>query len=349
PDGGTFFYTSNGMRRSYFDTSATAHTLDEPCYVVEPKPLGSALVPNGLPVFTMNYANDDAGDRKLGRDSRLTFTAPADGRYAVRVTDTRGWSGPRFVYALLVRPVLPDFSIQLTGVNPTLSPGASMGFALKADRRDGFEGPIRIDIAGIPEGYFASSPLMVEAGHTLTSGSLHADPNAKADADWSKVTVTATATVGGKEIVHEVNNFGKVTLGPEPKFIVVLEPDQNGKPVMRMLADEKKPLELTITPGQTVKAWLRTVRLGNDALINLDIHNLPHGVIVDDIGLNGVQIREKENERPFFFRAAKWVQDQDRLCHAAVSSARADADSSGLQTSFPILLKVRKDVTVTAK
>jgi hypothetical protein len=349
PDGGTFFYTINGMRRGYFDTSATAHTLDEPCYVVEPKPLGTALVPNGLPVFTLNFANDDSGDRKLGRDSRLTFTAPADGRYAVRVTDTRGWSGPRYVYALNVRPVVPDFSIQLTGANPTLAPGASIGFALKADRRDGFDGPIRVDIGGLPEGFSASSPIILEAGHALASGSLHAAPGAKADADWTKVKITATATIAGKEEVRTVNNFGKVTLGPEAKFILVLEPDQGGKPVMRPVTAGMKPLEITIVPGQTVKAWLRAVRLGGDDLINLDIHGLPHGVIVDDIGLNGVQIREKENERPFFFRAAKWVQDQDRLCHAAVSSARAEADSSGLQTSFPVLLKVRRDVTVTAK
>jgi WD40 repeat protein len=349
PDGGVFFYSSNGMRQAYFDTSATAHTLDEPCYVVEPKPLGTHLVPNGLPVFTLTYANDDSADRKRGRDSSLLFTAPADGRYIVRVTDTRGLGGPRFVYALNVRPVAPDFGIDLAGVNPTVGPGASVGFSLKADRKDGFEGPIRVDIAGVPEGYFVSTPLVLEAGHSLASGSLHASPTAKAEADWSKVTLTATAMVNGHEVKHSINSFGKVTLGSAPKFILVLEPDNNGKPVMRLVADETKPLELVIAPGQTVKAWLRAVRMGSDSLINLDVHNLPHGVIIDDIGLNGVQIREKETERPFFFRAAKWVQDQDRLCHAAVSSARAEADSSGLQTSFPILLKVRKEVTVSAK
>jgi len=33
PDGGCFFYVGGGMRRAYFDTSATAHSLDEPCFV----------------------------------------------------------------------------------------------------------------------------------------------------------------------------------------------------------------------------------------------------------------------------------------------------------------------------
>lgn len=349
PDGGCFFYVTNGMRRAYFDTSATAHPLDEPCYIVQPHPIGTALVPNGLPVFTLNHVNDDGGDRKLGRDSRLAFTAPADGRYVVRVADTRGWGGERFVYALSLRQPQPDFSVKLAGMNPTVMPGASIGFSFRADRQDNFDAPIQIEIAGLPPGCFASSPLIIEGGHDLISGSLHAAPDAPANADWSKVAITARAVISGKEVAHAVGDFGKVTLGGKPKFIVVFEPDNGGRPVMRELQHETKPLEITLAPGQTVKAWLRAVRMGNDGLINLDIHGLPHGVIVDDIGLNGVQIREKENERPIFLRAAKWVQDQDVLCHAALSSARAEHDSAGLQTSFPILLKIRKPAGVAAK
>ncbi|MEQ1752008.1 MAG: hypothetical protein ABL974_21485, partial [Prosthecobacter sp.] len=345
PDGGCFFYINGGKRRAYFDTSATSHSLDEPCYVVEPRPIGSQIVPNGLPVFTLNYANDDSGDRKLGSDSRLTFTAPADGRYIVKVTDTRGWSGERFVYALTIREPKPDFSVKLAGANPTVMPGASIGFSFRADRVDDFDDPIQIDISGLPPGYFASSPLIIEAGHDLISGSLRAAPDAKADADWSKLKITAK----GKNITHDAGNFGKVTLGAAPKFIIVMEPDNGGKAVMREIKDETKPLEITLVPGQTVKAWIRAVRQGNDGLINLDVHGLPHGVIVDDIGLNGVQIREKEHERPIFFRAANWVQNQDTLIHAALSSARSEHDSATLQTSFPMLLKIRKAAGVAVK
>ena len=345
PDGGCFFYTSGGKRSAYFDTSATSHSLDEPCYIVEPRSIGSQIVPNGLPVFTLNYSNDDSGDRRLGSDSRLTFTAPAEGRYVIKVTDTRGWSGDRFVYALTIREPKPDFSVKLAGMSPTVMPGASVGFSFRADRVDGFDDPIQIDITGLPAGYFASSPLLIEAGHDLISGSLHATPDAKADADWSKLKITAK----GKSITHEAGTFGKVTLGAAPKFIIVMEPDNGGKAVMREIKDETKPLEITLVPGQTVKAWIRAVRLKDEGIINLDVHGLPHGVIVDDIGLNGVQIREKETERPIFFRAASWVKDQDKLIHAALSSARNEHDSASLQTSFPILLKIRKAAGVAVR
>ncbi len=358
PDGGCFFYVSEGKRRAYFDTSATAHSLDEPCYTVVPHPLGTKLVPNGLPVFTLNHQNDDSGDRKIGRDSRLTFTAPADGRYLVRVSDARGWGGERFVYSLALREPRPDFSVKLAGLNPTVMPGASVGFSFRADRRDNFDEAIRIDITGLPEGYSASSPLVIEAGHDLISGSLHAAPNAKADADWSKLKITATATrpTAGRSaraplgtITHDAGNFGKVKLGAKPKFLIVLEPDTDGKPALSDPADLTQPLELTLVAGQTVKAWLRAVRQGDDGIINLDLHGLPHGVIIDDIGLNGVQIRAGENERPIFLRAAAWVPEQDKLCHAALSSARSEHDSAGLQTSRPVLLKIRKAAGVAAK
>lgn len=338
PDGGTLHYTSGGKRRAYFDTSATAHSLDENCYVVEPRAIGSRIVPNGLPVFTVHHANDDSGDRKLGSDSRLTFTAPADGRYVVRVTDTRGWSGERFVYALSIREPQPDFSVKLAGMNPTVMPGASVGFSFRAERVDGFDETIRIDISGLPPGYFATSPMFIESGHDLISGSLRAAPDAKPDADWSHLKITAK----GRSVTRDAGTFGKVTLGAKPKFIIVLEPDNGGKPVMREIEDETQPLEITLVPGQTVKAWLRAVRLKDDGIINLDVHGLPHGVIIDDIGLNGVQIRAGENERPIVFRAAGWIQDQDTLIHAALSSARAEHDSAGLQTSFPVLMKIRK-------
>src|SRR4051812_12509591 len=150
PDSGFLFYSSAGKRRAFFDTTSTAHALDEPCYVVEPHPPGAKLVANGLPVFHLNYANDDDGERKLGNDSKLFFTPPRDGSYLVRVSDSRGYSGERFTYRLLVREAKPDFNVSLGGANPTINPGSGQSFSLTADRIDGFEGEINVEITGLP-------------------------------------------------------------------------------------------------------------------------------------------------------------------------------------------------------
>ena len=89
------------------------------------------------------YANDDDGDRKAGSDSRLLFTAPANGAYLVRVRDSRGLGGDRFCYDLVVREAREDFSVRLdTGL--TLNVGSGQSFSVTADRRDGGG----LDVAG---------------------------------------------------------------------------------------------------------------------------------------------------------------------------------------------------------
>ena len=347
PDAGALHYAIGNKRRAYFDTTATNHALDDPAYIVQPVAEGAKLVPNGLPVFTLNYGNDDAGDRSIGHDSRLTFTAPADGRYIVRVSDSRGWSGERYVYRLSVRKPVPDFTVALEGNDQTIGAGGSMGFSLRATRRDDFDGPITVKVDGVPQGYFVSSPVVIQEGHVLASGSIFAAADAPAMADWSKVTVTATAMISGKPVTRSVNGLGTIKLGPAPKFVAFLEVDKDGKPQPR---NGMEPQEIVVSPGKITKAWIRVQRQGDQGIINFDVHSLPHGVIINDIGLNGVQVRAKETEREIEFVCAKWVPEQERLAHACVSSARVEADSGGLATSFPVRIKiVRAADTVTLR
>ena len=67
--------------------------------------------------------------------------------------------------------------------------------------------------------------------------------------------------------------------------------------------------------------------------MTFDVENLPHGVIVMDIGLNGVLIPEKKSKRRIFLQCAPWVKPQERLCHAR-------AREVGNPTSRPLLLRV---------
>ena len=122
------------------------------------------MLPNGLPVFTVYYENDDESRRRFGNDSLLQFTAPADGEYLVRVTDSRSFSGADYKYDLLVRPRKPDFKVTLGGGSPTVNKGSGKEFTLTVDRLDGFEGEIRVDIEGLPPGFHASSPIVIEQG-----------------------------------------------------------------------------------------------------------------------------------------------------------------------------------------
>jgi hypothetical protein len=335
PDSAFVFYHNAGQRRTYFDTSSAAHALDEVCYIVQSHSPGTSLVPNGLPVFPLHYANDDDGERKLGADSRVYFTPPTNGIYLVRVADTRGFGGDRFVYDLSIREVQPDFKVTLEGANPTVPIGSGQSFSINVERIDGFDGDVRVDITNLPGGFVASTPVIVEAGHTQARGTLFAHPETvkpdKTNATASKVV--ASATINGKRVTRDVNNFGTIKLGDKPKLFVVMEHYREGETNHASASDQ--PLELTIAPGQSIPASLRIRRNGHDDLVTFQVDNLPHGIIVDNIGLSGVLIPKDQNERQIFLTAARWVPETDRLCYAIENQA-------GKQTSRPVLLKVRK-------
>jgi hypothetical protein len=255
-----------------------------------------------------------------------------------------------------VREPRPDFTVSLGGANPTIHAGSGQSFTVTADRTDGFDSEIRVDITGVPPGFTVTTPLVIQAGHSEAKGTLRAalDAARPQDTNASATKVTATASVAGKPVTKDVNNFGKITLGDKPKLWVSLEPynEMATNHFDPTTALAPRP-EGSLSPSQgeragvrgqsnavphtnlTQSAWLKIKRNGHDDLVTFFVENLPHGVIVDDIGLNGVLIPKGENERKIFLSAAKWVPEQERWCYAIEQNA-------GKQTSPPVLLKVRK-------
>jgi len=157
-----------------------------------------------------------------------------------------------------------------------------------------------------------------------------------ADDAWSKVRVTATATVAGKEVVKPVNAPPKVEAeaADSPLYVEFYPTGPDGKPAPPP-SSSNAPAEITVVPGQTTTAWIKADRKKHDGSISFDVQNLPHGVIVMDIGLNGVLIPEGQSERQVFIQCAPWVQEQDRVCYARAREA-------GTPTSKPVMLHVRK-------
>ena len=542
PDSDFLVYTNlAGLRRPYFDTTATDHPNFEPVYVVEPHPPGTALPQSGLPVFPIYYSNDDDSERKLGRDSRLLFTAPADGSYLVRVVDVRGAGGDRYVYRLTVREPKPDFQVTLSGADPTINAGSGKRFKLTVDRLDYFDGEIRVDIAGLPPGFIATTPIVIQAGHLEAAGVIDALDGAPQPTEQNRAMskVTATAQIAGREVTRPVNSLGQIKLAAKPKLLVYLTPSdssrtiaktaakpqaarwialdptsavskagatltrqndksllagganpdkdsytvvaptdarhiravrlevlgdkslpagspgradgngnfvltevrltaaskddfakaepvaiasaaadyaqpgdeaprmidgdggtgwaiaindpEHGWPVKRngdnpahtatfelkqpidyaegtiltftldqtsgnprhnlgrfrlsVLADGPaeleypRPQEVTIAPGGTAICKLRVERRGIKERLEFDVDNLPHGVIVDNIGLNGILIPEGQTEQTLYLNAARWVPETDRLFYAV-------AKAEGEQASLPVLLHVRKPSSV---
>ncbi|MCC6235734.1 MAG: hypothetical protein IT580_24065, partial [Verrucomicrobiales bacterium] len=164
PDSGFKVYPGEGRRHGFFHTTPLVHALGAPCYIVRPLPPGAEPAPNGLPVFRLMFANDDESTRRFGADSALLFTPPEDGDYLLRVSDVRGFGGAtNFGYSLTVRRPQPNFKVTFTA-GLKVSPGSGRELTFKAERIEGFDGPIRIDLDGLPPGFTSSAPLEIEAG-----------------------------------------------------------------------------------------------------------------------------------------------------------------------------------------
>lgn len=332
PDSEMLFYSSNGKRRGYFDTTAVSHALEEPGYIVSVEPPGSPPGANGLPSFTLPFANDDDAERKAGVDSRLMFKAPKAGNYLVRVRESRGAQGERFAYRLVVREPKPDFKLSLGSDKLEVPRGSGQAFTYSAERSDGFDGDIQIDLEGAPAGIEVSTPLVIQAGHNSASGVVFAaeDFSMPGESNIVRFTAKASALIGGVRLEKAVAAPTRVTIKEPPKLQVTLGPAGQGA----SSEATKTGLEtVTIRAGQTVPAMIRVKRKGHDDLITFTVENLPHGVIVDHIGLNGVLMPKGEHEREVFITAPRWVEKQERLCYAIENQA-------GKQTSRPVLLRV---------
>ena len=336
PDSGYSLYSIGGKRRNYFNTSATGHAKDEPAYIVEAFAPNSKIVENGLPVFPLYFSNDDDGDRKYGKDSRLTFTVPADGTYYVKVSDVRGFSGDKYFYTLTARPLRPDFSVEINTMNPKVPAGSGQRLKFTLNRLDQFDGIVRLDIAGLPKGFQASSPVIFQPGAYETHSVITASSDAvePTKADWERITILPTGEVRGQLATRTVGSLGELKLEKPAPIRVTLIPDDPKY--------ETADHGLVIEPGTTITAKIVVTRNGHEDDVKFEIDNLPHGIIVDNIGLSGVLVRKQETERQIFLTARPWVPETDRLIHAV-------AQGVGNQASPSIRLQVRNRPGLVAR
>jgi hypothetical protein len=317
PDDDCQFWSVKGQRVGWLDTTPTHHPLGAPTYKVSVHPPGTVFPPNGFPVLTLTYRNDDGGPG-YGKDSRLFFDPPADGEYQVRVGDARGLGGPTFAYRLTVRPPRPSYEIQFKPTNPSVWKGNAIPITVTADRLDGFDGPIDVRLENLPAGLSAPATT-IPAGEESTAFALYAEPNAMLPEKVPPLKLTAKAVIDSKEVNREAT-------GSVPK---VIEPGD--------LVTATAQSEVSIVPGQQSRLLVKIERHnGHKGRVPLDVRGLPHGVRVLDIGLNGILITEQESSRTVVIYAEPWVKPTE---HPFVVLARSERKGTE-HAARSVLLKV---------
>jgi hypothetical protein len=135
-------------------------------------------------------------------------------------------------------------------------------------------------------------------------------------------------------VTQEIGTLGDIQIAEKPKVRVAILP---GASPASATQQEGEPLEFSIRPGQTITARVKAQRhdfAGQIELGGADCgRNLPYGVFVDNVGLNGLLIVEGQDEREFFITAAPIVKPCRRLFHL-------HATADGGQASVPVVINV---------
>ena len=321
PDDDVQLMSYRGGRLTLLDTSARNHSVGEAVFKVEIHPPGTRFEPNGMPAFQIDYVNDDGGPRFGGKDSRLHFEAPADGDYFVRLRDVRGLDGERYAYRLTLREPAPDFEVTFDPKSFNIPRGGRVSVTVTADRKDGFDDAIDVELRDLPAGLTAT-PGRIPAGAATTVLMLTAAEDASFDGQHATLPsmyptaaaghsasgaydvpgvaalkLVGRATIDGRPVSHEAETtelVSVIALAPKPDLIVT--------------TDAKR---IEVIPGKAVTLTVKVERHnGFTARVPVSVMNLPHGVRVDDVGLNGVMITEQETSRVIHIVAEPWVQAQ---------------------------------------
>ena len=325
PDDDCQFWNAEGRRLGFLETTPEHHPMGQAITKVEIHPPGATFPPGGDAPVTLTYRNDDGGPG-FGKDARLTFDPPSDGNYLVRVEDVRGQGGEAFGYHLVVRRPRPDFRLALSTDNPNVPRGGTALLTATITRMDGFEGPVDVIVDGLPPGITAT-PARIEPEAFAANFELSA--GAAAPAFWPptwKVTARASGGSPGQELRHDLDPGGPkggwVTVTPEPNLKVRAEPTR-----------------VVIRPGERVSMTLAVERGPAFAgRVPIDVRNLPQGVRVLNIGLNGVLVTETQTERSVFLYAEPWAEAMEQGRSTAVGRARRAAGTE--HSSRPIRLVV---------
>jgi len=212
------------------------------------------------------------------------------------------------------------------------------------DRLDGFNGPVNIRIENLPEGITATStrigPDLFTAILTLTSAETAGAPGASAPgSDGQKAGAAAPGPLTFKAVASARIGDQIVEHTTSPGFglhqITVTSP-----PDIRVQVD---PVAATIAPGQELKFTVTIERRNAFAgRVPVEVLNLPHGLRVLDVGLNGVLINENEVSRSFVIACDPWAEPGPLLFYAA---PKVEAKNER-HASTPLRLEVRPAATV---
>jgi len=165
---------------------------------------------------------------------------------------------------------------------------------------------------------------MIPAGQDSTLIILSADASLP-EGTLASFKIVGRAIIDGKEVLRVANPDERLRIAsviPPPDIVVAAA-----------------PRSVVLEPGKEVTFALRVERRnGFRARVPCDILNLPPGVFVENVGLNGVLVNEDETQRVITLRAEDWVRPIEQLIYAV---GTVESDSPTEHASVPLRLTLQ--------
>jgi hypothetical protein len=331
PDDDIKFRSYRGARIGYEGTTPEAHAMNTPVYKVELHKPGKTFPPNGMPLLPIAWRNDDGG-QDFGKDSFLLFEAPSDGDVFVRIRDIRGEQGKNYAYRLTLAAPEPDFTLTVDPRNPNVPRGSAIPVTVTASRLDGFDGAIDVELVDLPEG-LSAAPGRILPGASTVVLALRAAPDARLKTNFLAFRARGRAQVGA--LMRE-------RWAPKAPVPGALDDGVSALSVLdapELELASAEPRELVLEPGGQAAVTVSIARHnGFTGRVPVEVRNLPLGVTVPDIGLNGILITEAEASRTFHVAVDPRTPPGEQQLYLV---ARIETNASAVEhASLPIRLRV---------
>jgi hypothetical protein len=323
--------------------------------------------------------NDDLTNSVLtSKDSRLDWTAPADGEFAVAVRDLASRGGPEFVYHLVAQPAEPDFVLECDSDKALIGPGSSTTWFVKVTRQNGFTGDVQLDVVGLPAGVSATCARIPA---NMTQGCAIVTADWDAPMDCTNVRVIGRATVGVPAAAgSDPSKDGTPTrtAGGERQLVRLATPLQEiyspggGRarfPVNMhtvsvmdqsdLIRVEVSRREISLAPGESIQIDVN-IKRRSDYLkpINLDVRlrhlggvfgdPLPPGVTMDD-SKSKTLLGENATQGSIVLRAAPNAQPVENLPIAVLGHVSINFVVKTTYSSLPISLSIAPKQTAQTR
>ncbi len=113
--------------------------------------------------FNDDFEDPGSGVNTHHADSYLRVKLPAAGIYRVHLADTARQGGEAYAYRLRLSAPRPDFELRVVPSSVNFRSKGSAAVMVYAIRKDGFNGPIVVDLKDAPAG-FQSRPTVLKEG-----------------------------------------------------------------------------------------------------------------------------------------------------------------------------------------